>query len=177
MKDVITTTTGMALVKVTSIDQYEERYWNWMNDKQNLKYSENRHKVWGFVDLKDYLSDRINTSQPIYKIYYANLGYIGNITADIDYNNLTADMGILIGNAKARGCGAGFAAWDALMQSLFEWGIRKVEGGCMATNTPMIRIFEKSGMTPEGSRKGHFLVDGEPVDMVYYGRMNSVQDA
>jgi RimJ/RimL family protein N-acetyltransferase len=32
----------------------------------------------------------------------------------------------------------------------------------------MVRIMEKAGMAPDGRRLAHYLIDGEPVDVVYY---------
>ena len=61
-----------------------------------------------------------------------------------------ADLGILIGDHKARRTGLGKAAWGAIMKHLFEnEGFKKITGGAQEPNQAMIKIFLSWGMQLE----------------------------
>ena len=53
---------------------------------------------------------------------------------------------------------------------LAEEGMRKVTGGTARPNRAMIRIMEQSGMKLEAVRSRQELIDGQPVDLLYYSR-------
>jgi RimJ/RimL family protein N-acetyltransferase len=93
--------------------------------------------------------------------------HIGNISAHRDLPNGTAEVGILLGDATVHGRGYGTEAWRAVCDWLFETGIRKISAGAMTENQPMRRIFEKCGMSEDGIRRGHLLLDGRPRDVVH----------
>ena len=96
---------------------------------------------------------------------------IGTVSAVIDDYNLVADVGILVSPWHI-GKGYGYIIWRAYCSQLAEDGIRKIEGGCMAQNKAMIRIFEKNNMRLEGTRKYHFQTGKDQYDdMVLYGML------
>lgn len=86
--------------------------------------------------------------------------------------NGVADVGILIGHAQILREGYGTEAWQVVCDWLLSDGVRKIEAGCMATNLGMLKIFERTKMSIEGIRLGHFIQDGEPVNMIMAGRFN-----
>jgi RimJ/RimL family protein N-acetyltransferase len=53
---------------------------------------------------------------------------------------------------------------------LREPGIRKVTGGTARPNQAMVRIMEQSGMELEAVRARQELIEGQPVDLLYYAR-------
>ncbi len=142
----------------------------WLNDITIMQYSEQRHKIHSLRSQLDYLE----SIQPpnLYRQIIHDSRLIGSVTAFIDRHNRIADMGILIGDKNAWGQGLGTEAWIALMDHLLNTGTRKIEAGCMDLNQPMIAIFKKSGMRYEGCRESHFLCDGEPRAVEYWGRFN-----
>ena len=48
--------------------------------------------------------------------------------------------------------------------------IRKVTAGTLSVNAPMLKLMERSGMTREAVRRDQEIVEGAPVDVVYYAR-------
>ena len=93
--------------------------------------------------------------------------YIGNINTYVDINNKVGDIGILIGDSNFSGKGYGLEAWCSLIFYLFELkGMRKVTGGTMELNIPMLKIMEKSGMIEEGRKKKQYLVEGKEIDLI-----------
>lgn len=142
----------------------------WLNDPENVTYSEQRH-----IDHTQYSQyNYINSFKPpnqFREIHYGT-DLVGTITAYVDPYNDIADMGILIGR-KYWGDGIGREAWQGLADVLLATGVRKLEAACMSLNRGMIKIFEKSGMHEEGRKEAHFLLDKEiTADMVLWAKFS-----
>jgi RimJ/RimL family protein N-acetyltransferase len=96
---------------------------------------------------------------------------IGTMTAHVSPHHGTADMGILLGARDIWGRGYGLECWSLLMAWLIgDAGIRKVTAGTTSVNHGMVQIMERSGMQHEATRHAQELIDGEPVDILYYAR-------
>ena len=77
----------------------------------------------------------------------------------------------MLGEKKLLGKGYGGEAWKAILDNVLqEEGIRKVTGGTTRTNLSMVQIMERSGMMLEAVRPRQELIEGEPVDLLYYAR-------
>ncbi len=146
------------------------RYVSWLNDPEVVRFSEQRHRRHDAGSCREYVRTFTAAGHHIWAIAArdASLGHIGNITATLDSPNGLADVAILIGERKAWGSGLGGEAWIAVCDWLLRSaGTRKVTAGALAANKAMVAIMEKAGMQPDGCRKGHYLVDGQPVDMIH----------
>ncbi len=149
-----------------------ELFAGWLNDKEIVKYSEQRHLKHNaeFQRVHWRMAGENHLMYTIHSLYPE--GPIGSISARIDKNNNVANVGILLGGRTVWGQGYGFEAWEVFCNFLFiEKGIRKIEAGCMSINAPMIRICTKYGMRHEAIVQDHFLVDGKPVSMHLYGSL------
>ena len=158
------------------LDQFNEsyiseKYLSWLNNKELMQYSENRHTNHTIDSCREYYQSFKNSNNLLFAILdKKNMNHVGNISAYIDTNNLTADIGILVG---VTGQGYGFLAWEAFMKKLFsEYNIRKITGGTMDVNKAMKKIFIKSGMDYEYSKKDHCVYKERYVDMVGYCAFN-----
>lgn len=147
-----------------------DRYISWLNDPEIVRYSEQRHRIHTRESCISYLN--VVDASPNYfcAIRLKSGGeHIGNILANVDFPNRTADLGILIGERSAWGKGFGFDAWSLLMQELLvNQRYRKVTGGCMSENQGMIAVMKRAGMRHEYTRLRTFLLDGREVDCVHY---------
>jgi ribosomal-protein-alanine N-acetyltransferase len=143
-------------------------YLRWLHDESVVKYSEQRHRQHTEKSQYDYLCS-FGGDNHIWEIQRDTVP-IGTITAYRDPHNRVANLGIMIGETKVWGQGYGPEAWEAVCNYLFEDGIRKIEAGCMAANLAMERILRKNGFSFEGTSGGHFLLNGKPEDMNYYGK-------
>lgn len=146
-----------------------DRYVGWLNDKQTVQYSEQRHRFHALDTCRRYARSFANSPHYFWAIvaHDPSLGHIGNITATVDVPNRVADLAIMVGESKARGRGYGFEAWQRACRFLLEdAGLRKVTAGTMEINEPMLKIMRASGMVEEGRRRGQFLVDAKPIDAV-----------
>lgn len=145
---------------------------DWLNDPEIVKYSEQRHKVHTLQTQHHYLNT-IPSGSHIWLIKLDDNGaiyHIGTITAYVDIHNKVANMGILIGQKGLWGRGYGLEAWTAVVEWLFENDVRKVEAGCMKSNTGMWSIAGRTKMTCDGIVPGHFLLDGRPEPKVTFGK-------
>lgn len=140
---------------------------SWLNNKDLMKYSEQRHLKHTQASQLKYINDIKHPDQ--YKKIILEGNCIGTVSAFIDHNNSVANVGILIG-APFIGKGYGAIAWGVFCHNLSSY--RKIEAGCMSQNKAMIRVFEKNGMRLEGARRYHFRTGKDQYDdMVLYGML------
>lgn len=155
-------------------DRITTKHLEWLNDKNLMRFSEQRHFTHTRKTQEFYLMNFPKESF-IWLIRYHRkepLMDIGTITAMVDPFNGLADMGILIGDGH-QGKGYGLEAWEGVMKFLIEGNIRKIECGCRADNEAMKRLATKAGMKEEGRRWSHFLDDRDyPVDSCGYAAHN-----
>jgi len=150
-----------------------DRYVGWLNDKELMRYSEQRHRVHTFDSCRAYWKSFKST--PHYFWAIETLGsdatHIGNINGYISETNSIADIGILVGGTSEnsyRNIGYGVEAWVAVCDFVFsKLKIRKISAGTMSINTPMLRLMSRVGMVPDGERARHYLCGGNEVDIVY----------
>lgn len=147
-------------------------YISWLNDPEVVRYSNQRfirHTESLCRTYWDSFRDTPNLFLSV-RTLAENLP-IGTMTAYVSLPHGTVDIGILIGRKTAWGTGSGQDAWDTLVNWFIEQRrIRKVTAGTLSSNKAMIRIMERSGMHREATRPRHELLDGEPLDIYYYGK-------
>ena len=162
--------TNRLLIRPFELEHISEEYLSWMNNKKLLSFSEQRHKNHTFDTAKKYLDSFKNTENMFWAIEETacEIGHIGNINAYIDRNNLTADLGILIGNVDVQNKGYATEAWKAVCKYLFlKKDIRKITAGALSINFPMLKLMKKAGMKEDGKRLRHYIVNGKYVDLQY----------
>ncbi len=145
-------------------------YVGWLNDPELMSFSEHRYKMHTLDSCRTYWKSFEGTSNFFWAIEEIEVGngHIGNINAYIDKNNLLADVGILIGVKEVQNKGYGIEAWLGVCEFLFKKaGIRKITGGTMSLNVPMVKLMHRAGMVNDGVRKKHYLVEGKEVDILY----------
>jgi len=142
----------------------------WLNNKTVTQYSEQRHKTHTTNTQLQYIRSFIEHRDNILREIHLDKELIGTVSAYIDTHNRVADVGILIG-PDFQGKGHGYSAWSTFCEILFDTlNMRRIEGGCMAANAPMIKLFRKYGMQEEGRRLSHFSFEGSYSDLVLFGR-------
>jgi [ribosomal protein S5]-alanine N-acetyltransferase len=145
------------------------RYVSWLNDREVVRFSEQRHKIHSMASARAYFESFAGTPNYFLAIEARDpaLGHIGNLSVAVDAANRNADVSILIGEKQAWNRGFGSRAWRAVLSELLTDGyFRKVTAGTMATNQPMLRLMERSDMHIEGVRSRHFLWEGSEVDLI-----------
>lgn len=149
-------------------------YLRWLNNETVVKFSEQRHKTHTNESQYEYLKWFVGNDDRFWEIQRTGTP-IGSISAFVFPANRRANVGVMIGEPRLWGQGYASEAMDAVCNFLFEEGCRKIEGGCMAANHGMIRLFEKLGFRYEATIGSHFLLNGKPEDAVYYGKYNKAK--
>lgn len=146
------------------------RYVGWLNHPETVRYSEQRHRSHTLESCRDYWLSFRHSPHFFWAIEVraASVGHVGNMNAYIDRRNGLADLGVLIGERSARGHGYALEAWVNVCHYLFvQAGIRKITAGMLAANAPMRRLARRARMRQDGVRRRHYLLDGQPVDIVH----------
>lgn len=157
-----------------------ERYLRWVNDPQSTRFLEIGASESSMADLREYLST-FEGRDDRYLLAIsdrASGAYLGNITLQsIDARNGTGEIGILIGEPEARGRGIGTEAIGLVTSWAFgELGLHRVHAGVVDGNDASLRAFLRNGFEVEGRLREAFLLDGEYLDAIKVGRLNSGRD-
>lgn len=161
----------VVLREFTPVDITDE-YVSWLNDPVVTRYSNQRFRDHTKATCAAYLQSFEGTPNLFLSVRRAEDDRaIGTMTAYISPHHRTADVGVLLGDRSVWGKGYGQDAWNAIIGWLLgPGGMRKVTAGTLAVNRPMLNVFDRSGMSFEGRRIRQELVQGEEVDILYYGR-------
>lgn len=161
-------------VKLTRFTQDEitDDYVGWLNNPVVTRYSNQRFLRHDRESCRRYLASFAGTANLFVSICRLEDNRpIGTMTAYVSPQHGTADIGILIGDRSVWGQGYGQDAWDTLLRFLAgQPGMRKLTCGTLVCNEPMVRLAERCGMELEGCRRAQELVEGEPVDVLYFAR-------
>ena len=146
------------------------RYVAWLNDREVVRYSEQRFRRHTMESCAAYVRSFGNTPHYLWAIeaHTPPLGHIGNLNAFVDERNRGADLGILIGEKGAWRQGLGREAWTAACAFLLRGArMRKVTAGTLASNAAMVAIMRAAGMAEDGRRVRHVVFEGKEVDVVH----------
>lgn len=145
-------------------------YLAWLRDPAVVRFSNQRFRVHTLESCQAYLASFTDSSNHFLAICDLKTGtMLGTLTVYCSVPHGTADIGIMIGERNVWGKGIGAEAFRLVLSALKASGaIRKVTAGTLAVNQGMVRIMEKAGMRHEATRRAQELLDGAPVDVVYY---------
>jgi len=153
------------------------KYLSWLNNKKNLKYSNNKYKTFNYKNLQKYFLTFDNKTNFFFKICTLDNIFIGTLTCYINKVHNHSNIGLLIGDTKYQGQSLGLDAWNSVINYLFKVKkIRKVFAGTMDCNISMKKIFIKSGMKFEARFKRQEVLDGKYFDTVYYSIFNKIKN-
>jgi RimJ/RimL family protein N-acetyltransferase len=147
-------------------------YLDWLNDFRVVRYSNQRFLRHTFGTSRQYLASFAKSANHFLAICDREGGVlIGTLTVYCNLNHGTADIGILVGDPANWGRGFGLDAFCTVAQELERSGqFRKLTAGTLGVNQAMVSILERAGFEFEAVRRGQELLDGLPVDIVYFGR-------
>jgi len=150
-------------------------YISWLNDPLVVRFSNQRFKHHSKESSFEYLASFQGTDNLFISIRsLSGEEAIGTMTVYKSKQHSTADIGILIGNKSIWGKGYGLDAWKTLSHWLINsCNVRKITAGTLSGNIGMKTIFERSGMKFDGARVGQEIVEGFPMDVIYYARFSN----
>lgn len=147
-------------------------YLGWLNDPEVTRFSNQRFHQHTAESCEAYLASFTASSNSFLLIEKRqDQQPIGTATMYRNSHHGTADIGLMLGERCCWGQGYGSEAWQASLEALLaEAAMRKVTGGTARPNQAMVQIMERAGMYLEAVRTGQELIEGKPVDLLYYAR-------
>ncbi|MCF7970996.1 MAG: GNAT family N-acetyltransferase [Methylococcaceae bacterium] len=163
---------GQKVSLVTFTEYYiSPEYIGWLNDKVVMRYSNQRFYEHTLESSRRYLASFEAADNLFLAIVFEGV-LVGTMTAYISKSHQVADLGILL-SPQVWGQGFGLDAWQTLMNYLLSLGIRKITGGTLRCNTAMLSIMQRSGMIPDGVRRAQEMIEGQPMDILYFAKFNA----
>jgi [ribosomal protein S5]-alanine N-acetyltransferase len=160
---------GISLRKFKASD-ITPLYLAWLNDKDYMKYSNQRHSVHTEVTSTLYLESFENSSNLFLSIEGLNAEFLGTCTVYYDSHNHHANIGVLVSPENSNR-GIGKSVFRILLTQLpLHIKINKIAAGTCELNAKMISVIENSGMLLEYRVPKEFLLDGEYLDNLMYAR-------
>ena len=155
-------------------DDISKKYLSWLNDKEVVRFSNQRFIAHTLISSKKYLKSFYESKNLFLSIRLTeNNQMIGTMTAYFSFHN-TVDVGIMIGEKTLWGKGFGKDAWNTLLLWLEkELNVRKITAGTLASNLGMIELMNQSGMSLEATKKDHEMLNNQPEDVLYFCKFNN----
>lgn len=150
-------------------------YVGWLNDSQINCYLESRFAVADLDSTRRFVANALASATTLFLgIRSRSSGrHIGNIKlGPIDHHHGLGEIGVMVGDRASWGQGAASEA-ISLMTSIAreELGLRKLTAGCYASNVGSLQAFCRAGFQVEGRRVAHFILDGQPEDLILLARL------
>ncbi|SRR5258706_4058997 len=149
----------------------------WLNDKELMKWSEQRYKTHTMVTQQDFLDLAGADFNPLVwdiqrrETTSITSVSIGSLHAYCDKRHRRVDMGIMLGPLY-HGNGYAAEAWDAACKYLaVKHHMRKFEAGFVDGNLAILKMLMRLGWQPECRRENHFIIDGESRAVVLFGKV------
>jgi len=157
-----------------------EAYVNWMNNTEINKYLESRWIYHNCKSIREFIEEIKNSDHSIIFGIFRKVDstHIGNIKiGPINKNHNFADIGYIIGEQSAWGCGFSTEAVKMVVDYAFkDLGLNKCTAGVYESNKASRKVLEKSGFTQEGVFKRHLKVDKGWENHIAYGILNPVKN-
>jgi CMP-N-acetylneuraminic acid synthetase/RimJ/RimL family protein N-acetyltransferase len=163
------------LEEFTEKHLHDPNYYTWLQDKEVVEMigRPDYLTAFPFCIIEDYVMNVKSSSNAYFFALYfkKNARFIGTVKlGSIDWQNRSADVGILIGDKQY--WGKGISKDAVLTVSLYAFeklGMRKLTGGCLSTNIAMRRCFERVGFMKEAVLRKKVPFKGKFVDHILYG--------
>ncbi len=148
------------------------KYLQWLNDKQINQYLETRHKIQTINSIKNFIIDCSKNNSFLMAICKNNTKkHIGNLkVGPINKNHNTADISYFIGDKKEWGKGyATEAVKLSLDYSFNDLKIYKCLAGVYKSNIASSKVLLRAGFKKEATIKNMFNFKSRREDHIIYG--------
>ena len=158
------------IIRPFAEDDITDRYVSWLNNKELMKFSNQRFIKHDKITSLDYLNSFFGTSNGFFAVECSCTNkLIGTMTVYFDQRLAVADVGILIGEKEVAGKGYGAECWCVMLEWLkTRKEVRKITAGTVSVNKPMLSLMHAASMQEDGFRRQQELIDGKPVDILYF---------
>ncbi len=157
-----------------SADMVSDRYVQWMNDPEVVRYTESRFSEHSQDRLESFVRAIETDPLSIMWAIFVGTEHIGNIKlGPIDWHHAYADIGLILGSKPHWGKGHGQNAVSLVADWAFETlSLHKLTAGICDGNIGSVRAFEKAGFAIEARQYSHYFLEGEYRDRIVMARFN-----
>ena len=164
---------GLSICEFTESELRHPDYYSWLRNFDNIIYL-GRFEYYlntSFSDIESYVLNLIKSDKDCFFATYFGDKFIGTLKiGHIDLLNSVAEIGFLIGASEYKGKGLGTEIVRMGCKYAFErLGLRKIEGGCFASNIPSNKVFQKAGFVLEGTLRNKLKIGNRYDDHNLYG--------
>ena len=156
----------------------------WFQDNAVTKY--NSHGKFNMTEnqIESFLDSLGSKDQVVFAIFCLpdkesqdekarNLIHVGNVSLQkIDFVNGSAEYAIIIGEPDFYRKGLATEATKMILyHGFYKLGLSRIYAGTPATNTGMIKVFEKIGFTHEGTERRAMFLNGTVANVERYSML------
>jgi ribosomal-protein-alanine N-acetyltransferase len=162
------------LFMLTGADVSED-YVRWLNDPRINRFLESRYTTHTLQGTHEFVRSCLTSPNILLLGIRSNVHggcHVGNIKLGaIDHRHGLGEIGLLLGEPQAWGRGIGSEAIAGICEIAHtQLGLRKITAGCYASNVGSEKAFLKAGFEVECRRRAHFILDGQPEDLILMAR-------
>jgi [ribosomal protein S5]-alanine N-acetyltransferase len=157
-----------------SVDLVSDRYIDWMNDYEVVRYTESRFYKHTRESIEQYVrSIEADLSTLAWGVFVGSK-HIGNIKiGPVNWSHVYADVGLIIGMKELWGHGYGTQSLQLVRDWAFDTaGLHKLTAGFCDGNSASMRVFEKSGFAIEARQSSHYYFEGGYRDRIIMANIN-----
>jgi [ribosomal protein S5]-alanine N-acetyltransferase len=167
---------GAGRIKLThlSAEFVSDRYVDWMNDYEIVKYTESRFAEHTIQSIEQFVNITENDINTVAWAITVDSQHIGNIKlGPVDWHHSYADIGLIVGSKEHWGLGYGTES----IKLVGDWAfatlqLHKLTAGFYDGNAGSMHAFEKAGFSNEARQSSHYHFEGEYIDRLIMARFN-----
>jgi len=161
---------GDVVIRDFNEHQITPEYLSWLNNKEHMKFSNQRHHSHTYESALKYLKSFEYSDSYFLSIESKENHLLGTCTVYYDPHNHVANVGLLISPTSSNK-GVATSVFRTLLTNLPTLlQLNKITAGTCEANIQMLKVIEKSGMTYEYSCRNEFLLDGKYLDNLMYAK-------
>lgn len=172
-----TTRTGLQItLRPISIMQVSQRYVDWMNEYEIVKFTESRFNIHTLDSIFEWVKKtELDDSEISFAIFDKQKEkHIGNIKlGSINWNHLYADLGLIIGDREYWSQGVGSCSIGLVTNYAFrELKLHMILAGIYQNNIGSIKAFEANDFMKMATIKGKYCFENNYINVLEYYKVN-----
>jgi [ribosomal protein S5]-alanine N-acetyltransferase len=137
------------LLKIINLKDISNKYINWMNDYEVVKFTQQRHFVHNENTVSKFVKEKFNSKNDLlFGIFYEN-GHVGNIKlGPINWKKKNCEISFILGDKKLWRKGIGYNVVSKLIEfAIKELNIIEFNANYYLDNIGSGKIFKKCGFS------------------------------